>query len=191
MRISRKIVLPVSGVILAVTAAGALWMWQLVDGLDPTNPKVTLRDVEATVSRLYRVPEIDANTLTANLSKPNVVVFDVREEDEFAKSHLPGARRIDPGMSAEAFMAKYGQELQGKEVVFYCAVGVRSGRLLSRVENKLPSAGVTSAKNLRGGIFRWHASQGALVTDTGAPASGVHHFDDNWSQLLQRSLPPK
>jgi rhodanese-related sulfurtransferase len=163
----------------------AVGVWPRVSGLDPTNPKVTLADIEATVAQSYRVPEITQTDLGA-LSH-EAVLFDVREADEFAQSHIAGARRIDPGMSAADFMAQYGAEIKGRPVVFYCAVGVRSGIMLARVQSALPGLGVSKAYNLRGGIFRWHAAGGPLVSQSG-PARDVHHYDSAWKALLDRTL---
>ncbi len=158
-----------------------------LNGLDPTSPRVTLADVEATVARQFPVTETDHAALRVRMSRPNVVVFDVREPAEFSVSHLPGARQVDPGMTAADFSKKFGADVAGKDVVFYCAVGVRSATMLKRTESALKTAGATTATSLRGGIFRWHASQGPLVSDAGT-AHTVHHFDDNWSKLLARSV---
>jgi rhodanese-related sulfurtransferase len=155
--------------------------------LDPANPRVTMADVEAKVERRFGVPEVTDAALVTALATPGTVVFDVREADEYAQSHLPGATRIDPGMTAEAFLAAYGAELKGRTVVFYCAVGVRSGMMLARVQDKLPSTGAAAAYNLRGGIFRWHASGRPLVAGS-SPASTVHPYDQAWAQLLDRTL---
>jgi rhodanese-related sulfurtransferase len=160
----------------AATAAIALGVWSRapLDGLDPRDPRVTLSDVEATVARRFKLPEIDHDALKARLGASTTVLFDVREPDEFAQSHLPGARRIDPAMSAD-------------DVIFYCAVGVRSGTMLERAAPALLANGVTSARHLRGGIFRWHASHGPLTSD-GGDARKVHHFDEHWRKLLDRSV---
>lgn len=156
-------------------------------GLDPTDPAVTLADIEQTVSKRYAVSEIREAELTPALSSPDTVVFDVREPDEYAQSHIPGAVRVDPGTSAEEFLARHGERLDGKRVVFYCAVGVRSGIMAQRTEKTLMDRGVRSVQNLRGGIFRWHANGGPL-TSTGADAASVHPYDSAWGQLLSRTL---
>jgi rhodanese-related sulfurtransferase len=158
-----------------------------VGELDPTDPRVSLADVETKVERRFSVPELTDAALVTALAQPGTMLFDVREASEFEQSHLQGAKRIDPGMSANAFLATYGRELKGKSVVFYCAVGVRSGIMLARVQDKLPTIGTTAAYNLRGGIFRWHASGRPLVARNG-PASTVHPYDQSWGQLLDRTL---
>jgi rhodanese-related sulfurtransferase len=161
-------------------------------GYDPTNPNVTLSNVEQKVARSYSVPEITDAELATKLAAGKsdarqTILFDVREEDEFEQSHLSGARRIDPGMSADAFIKAYGAELKGRTVVFYCAVGVRSGVMLARVRSALDQTGATGAYNLRGGIFRWHTNGHRVVAQSG-PASSVHSYDASWGQLLDRTL---
>jgi rhodanese-related sulfurtransferase len=158
---------------------------------DPTNPNVTLDDVEATVARRLPVPELTDGELVAKLALGNVVVFDVREADEFAKSHLAGAHRIDPDMSAEAFRERFGAELKGRSVVFYCAVGVRSGYMLARVQPVLAASHAVEAHNLRGGIFRWRTAGRPLIAETMSRPSAdapVHPYDARWGLLLDRTL---
>ena len=179
--------------VLAV--AGTVWAWSAVHGLDPTNPRVTLAGIEANVSQKYPVPELTEGQLASRLSGSAGIgagdlLFDVREPGEFAQSQLPGARRIDPEMTASEFQAAFGPELKGRTVVFYCAVSVRSGRMLARVQPVLKSNGAAASYNLRGGIFRWHASGRTLVAENsagGAPCT-VHPFDASWGQLLDRTL---
>jgi len=154
---------------------------------DPTDPSTTLADVEAAVSRKIQVPEISAPVFSETLSHPGTVVFDVREPAEYTESHIPGATRIDPGLSADAFAARFGNDIRGKTVVFYCAVGVRSGYMLERVRTVLTNGGATQAYNLKGGIFRWYASGKPVVSDAG-PASAVHQYDGAWGKLPARTI---
>ena len=175
------------GVLAVVALAGSAWLWLAVGGLDPANPRVGLSDIEVTVSQRYKVPEMSSAVLSGRLNAPDIVVFDVREADEFAHSHIAGAQRIDPGMSAQAFLAKHGRELKGKVAVFYCAVGVRSAIMLDRVQAALPGYGASAAYNLRGGIFRWYAAGRPVWSEAGEAAS-VHPFDGDWKQLLDRTL---
>ena len=174
------------GVYTATGAYRAHAVWP-----DPTNPSVTLDDVEASVARRLPGPELTDAELVARLARGNVVVFDVREADEFTQSHLAGAHRIDPGLSAEAFRDRFGAEIKGRSVVFYCAVGVRSGHMLARVQPVLASSNAAEAFNLRGGIFRWRAEGRPLVAQTSSQPSAdapVHHYDSRWGQLLDRTL---
>jgi len=190
--------------VLIVGVALAPQIAPKLTGLDPTNPKVTLADIEKVVAAKFPVPEMTASDLTAALADPGTIVFDVREPAEQAQSQIPGARLISPNMSGEAFMATHGHEIAGKRVVVYCAVGVRSGIMAQRITQAAKDQAPARVYNLRGGIFRWHASGGRLAApqSTGpisAPSSGpiagpisvpvgVHPYDAAWGQLLERTL---
>lgn len=156
---------------------------------DPSDPATTLADVERAVTRKILVPEMATTDLQSSLQKKKaeLLVFDVREPAEYAQSHIEGAHRIDPSMSAAEFAARFGNMAQGKTVVFYCAVGVRSGQMLQRVQSDLKERGAVEGYNLRGGIFRWHAERAPVVTEAG-PASSVHPFDGSWGKLLDRTI---
>lgn len=153
---------------------------------DPNDASTTLADVEATVSRKIPVPEITAPDLREALSQTSTLTFDVREPGEYAHSRIAGSTRIDPGLSPEAFAARYGHDLRGKTVVFYCAVGFRSGQMLDRMQSVLRQSGARAAYNLRGGIFRWHTSGNPVVTDGGI-ARSIHPYDAAWGKLLART----
>ena len=174
----------------ALVLAGSAWVSGAGRSFDPVNPRVTLADIEASVSQKYPVPEVTGAGLADRLGRADTLLFDVREPDEFAQSHLTGARRIDPEMSAEEFRAAFGPEIKGRTVVFYCAVGARSGRMLARIQPVLTSEGAQAAYNLRGGIFRWHAAGRSLVADgsAGSAPQTVHPYDAAWGTLLNRTL---
>lgn len=93
-------------------------------------------------------PEMDAATLKTRLAEGRALVVDVREPDEFAKEHIPGATllplsRFDPsGIPA------------GRTVVLHCASGRRSAEAAAR----MAAAGRTDAVQLKGGIGGWKAA---------------------------------
>jgi rhodanese-related sulfurtransferase len=151
---------------------------------DPCDPATTLDDVEAAIARQLGVPEITTAALAARLAAPSgrPVLFDVREAEEVAMGRIAGSIRLDPSLGAAAFLAAHGARIAGAEVVVYCSVGWRSGKLLERVAPRLASARPLSVANLRGGLFRWRAE--------GLPVEGmgVHPFDDAWGALLARTL---
>lgn len=167
---------------IAVLAGG-----QLGVGLDPTNPRVTLSDIERTVSKRFPVPEVSAMELAPQVGGDTAVLFDVRTREEFDQSHIAGAIWVDPDMSAEAFAKTHGEQVRGKKAVFYCAVGVRSGIMAQRVSQSLASFGPTGVLNLTGGAFRWHAQQRPLMSSAG-PVRTVHPYDGAWGKLLDRTL---
>ncbi len=150
--------------------------------LDPTDPRVTLADVEREVGRYYGKPQITASDLRRKLPAEPVALFDVRTAEEFAAGHLPGAVRIDPDMTAEEFFAEHADKLAGRAAVFYCAVGVRSSVMMQRLAAARPLP--KSAYNLSGGVFRWSADGGSLVAAAGEGV--VHPYDAAWGELLRR-----
>lgn len=171
--------------LIALAAAG-YWLVPRVTSLDPTNPKITLTDVERWVATLVPVPEIRGTNLAPQLERNDIVLFDVRQRAEFDQSHLPGAIHVDPGMDADGFMAEHGRLLNARAVVFYCSVGLRSGRMLARIADFMPASVPVAAFNLRGGIFRWFI-EGRPLLSTAGPAHAVHPFDAAWGSLLARS----
>lgn len=113
-----------------------------------------------------------------------VLLIDVREEDEFAVSHLEGALRIDPKASASEVAAIIG-DAKGKDVIFYCSVGVRSSQLADRAKDSLQQLGAGDIYNLRGGIFAWHNDERPLISDTG-DTQMVHAYNGVWGKLVTR-----
>jgi rhodanese-related sulfurtransferase len=168
-------------------AAGAVvFGWRGAAGLpDPADPRTTLAEVEAAISRILPVPEITPGGLVRLMaSGAPLVLFDVREPAEYAESHIPGAIRLDPGAEAAAVLAAHGARMAGASVVFYCAVGWRSGMMVAALRRATEEAGATALLNMRGGVFRWHAEGLPLAPQ----AAGVHPFDPNWGRLLERTL---
>lgn len=114
-----------------------------------------------------------------------VVLFDVRQDAEYAVSHLPGAIHVKPGTGRAAFLDLYGNDVKGKRVVFYCSVGVRSSTLASRVAEDLKARGAVAVDDLSGGIFAWHGKELPLE-DAKGPTEFVHPFDSTWGRLVSR-----
>jgi rhodanese-related sulfurtransferase len=114
-----------------------------------------------------------------------VVLFDVREEEEYQVSRLPGALRADPGAWTFRFVGQHGEAVKGKTVVFYCSVGVRSSKLAARVQGRLLEKGARAVYNLEGGVFRWHNDRRPLI-DANGPTPLVHPYDRHWGGLIER-----
>ncbi len=180
----RHLLLAAAGA-LAVTGGAAL-AWPGRRGLpDPADTRTTMHDVEAAVARLLPVPEITAAELARRIAAgERILLLDVREPAEYAQSRIPGALRVPPGAPADMVLAEYGARMAGATVVFYCAVGWRSGLMLQGLRQAAAEAPAASLLNLRGGIFRWHAEGRSLELGTGA--AGVHPFDSAWGRLLAR-----
>lgn len=130
-----------------------------------------------------RVSHVQSELLAAASSE--VLYFDVREIDEYQVSHLSGATQLNPDITLAQFEARFGDEIAGKTLIFYCSVGRRASRLIDRLHPVLSQVEGTRAMNLEGGIFRWHNDERSLVQDR-QPTDKVHPF--NWfnSRLLVR-----
>ena len=108
--------------------------------------------------------------------RPPPVLLDVRTEEEWNVSHLPGARRVDPDAPIEQVAAGLSKETP---IVTYCAVGYRSGAMAT----KLREAGFTHVRNLEGSIFQWANEHRPLVSGD-KPVAVVHPYSSLWGRLL-------
>ncbi len=107
------------------------------------------------------------------------LLIDARGPEEFALSHLPGARRLPgPDASGAAGLARE------TAIVVYCSVGYRSARLA----RSLRRAGFTDVRNLEGSLFRW-ANLGLPLAGAGDARPRVHPFHPCWSLLLEPDPP--
>ena len=112
----------------------------------------------------------------ANKQRQPPVLLDVRTEEEWNVSHLPGARRVDPNAPVEEAISGMPKETP---IVTYCAVGYRSGALAT----KLREAGFTNVRNLEGSIFQWANERRPLVRED-QPVTTVHPYSSLWGRLL-------
>ena len=108
------------------------------------------------------------------------ILLDVREEAEYAVSHLPNAVRVQPGTDRSAFLDTLDHDAP---IVAYCSVGYRSSELV----HKLRERGFTNIRNLEGSIFEW-ANGGRSVERDGRSVAEVHPFDEQWGKLLRQEL---
>jgi len=86
-------------------------------------------------------------------------LLDVREDDEWAAGHVPGARHIPLGELG----ARTAEVPQGQAVFVICRSGTRSGR----AAQALTGAG-WQAINVAGGMQDWAAAGRPMITDSGA-----------------------
>lgn len=104
---------------------------------------------------VFAYDEITEKELKEKMAKGGVVLLDVRENDEVANCKIPESIHIP---LAEV-NARFKELDPQKEIVVYCAAGVRSARASKILDN----AGFKNVKNLKGGIGRWVASGGTVV----------------------------
>jgi rhodanese-related sulfurtransferase len=140
------------------------------------------------VTRLIRrrfpeVPVIACEELAALLGggAPPPLLIDAREAEEFAVSHLAGARHLPTLAAVEAA----GLERR-RPIVVYCSVGYRSARLV----RSLRQAGFRDVRNLEGSLFRW-ANLGLPLESDGAGEPRVHPCQLCWGLLLEPPGPSR
>lgn len=98
--------------------------------------------------------EITPQELKDKMAKGGIVLLDVREADEVASCKIPGSAHIPL-----AYVNRRVKELDPeKEIVVYCAAGVRSAKASKILDN----AGFKKVKNLKGGIRKWKAAGGTV-----------------------------
>ncbi|WP_433299358.1 rhodanese-like domain-containing protein [Actinoplanes sp. CA-030573] len=94
--------------------------------------------------------------------KADAYLLDVREPDEWAAGHAPGAHHL-PMMEIPARMAEVPTDV---EVVVVCRSGGRSGQVVSY----LMGNGWDNVRNLDGGMRSWDAAGRDMVSENGQQA---------------------
>jgi len=98
--------------------------------------------------------EIDSASLNALITAGNVLLVDVRTDEEAARGIIHGARHIPLHL-----LPLRMEELSGETpLVFYCHSGIRSAQASSFMANQ----GWENIFNLRGGVLGWGAAGYAL-----------------------------
>ena len=96
-------------------------------------------------------PEVSAQELATLLQAGTAVVVDVRETDEFAEGHIPGAI----SMPLSTFQASKLPHPAGKKLVLTCLGGKRSAMAL----DKCGVAQAAADTHLAGGFGAWQAAR--------------------------------
>jgi len=109
--------------------------------------------------------------------KSSLLLLDIREDREFAVSHLPGAVHIRPSTKMAFLVKRYRLE---QPIVVYCSLGFRSGQFA----RKLNKAGFQKVYNLEGSIFRW-ANEGYTLMKGKRKVKRVHPYSAFWGRFLE------
>lgn len=104
-----------------------------------------------------RIPSVTADEVTDGAH-----LLDVREDDEWAAGHAPGAQHLP----MTEVPARLDEVPTDRPVVVVCRSGVRSARVVLFLRNH----GLDNVHNLDGGMQDWVAAGHPLVADRGAPA---------------------
>ncbi len=84
------------------------------------------------------------------LAEGDFDLVDVREPDEWAQGHMPGARHVPLGQ----LMREPARHLRHDRVIFVCGHGVRSLTAAHVAANR----GFEKVFSLDGGIVGWHSA---------------------------------
>lgn len=101
-------------------------------------------------------------TVTTTDVGPDAFLLDVREPDEWAAGHAPGAHHL-PMMEVPARIAEIPVD---GDVVVVCRSGGRSAQVVAYLQ----ANGWNNAVNLDGGMQSWAATGRELVSEDGQPA---------------------
>ena len=161
----------------------ALMVLALTGQVHAANP-LSLDEVNKLVADKYptilHVTPKDLNDWLKPNSGKEVVLLDVREEDEFKISHLAGAKRalnID-----SALLALFGKP-KNTIIVTYDSVGMRA----AAIADKLTKRDFDQVYNLDGGIFAW-ANEGLPMYNDTKQVHKVHPGDLWWRRYLHEDL---
>jgi rhodanese-related sulfurtransferase len=106
-----------------------------------------------------RVRELTVDQVKAKLDRgEKFQVVDVREESEWAKDHLPGAKHLSKGIIERD--AEKQLPDTGSEIVLYCGGGFRS----ALAADNLQQMGYTNVWSMDGGIRGWREKGYPLTT---------------------------
>lgn len=126
----------------------------------------TLQEQEAT-------PEVTTAELRAALADPRVAVLDARPAEEYAVSHIPGARSVPgkPGLAAALYTADASEVRRmvpdtSTPVIVYCN-GLFCGRS-KRFAADLVKAGYANVRRYQLGIPTWRALGGVTQVEKAA-----------------------
>jgi rhodanese-related sulfurtransferase len=162
-------------------------------GVEPAHAQAVrsskaLSIVEAKIAQSFAdIAHITPAALAEQLAhnSASIVIVDVRAPAEAAVSRLAGAVQVDPeARSTHAIVAAAAGDLSGKTLVAYCSIGLRSARLLTRINGSLRDRGAVDLLNLSGGLFRWRNERRPLVTPAGTTTTAIHPYSPLWRQFL-------
>jgi molybdopterin/thiamine biosynthesis adenylyltransferase/rhodanese-related sulfurtransferase len=99
-----------------------------------------------------QIPEVDPTEVEAILQSddPSAVVLDVREQQEWDESHIPGAKHVPRGY-LEQRIGRAAPDLD-QHVILYCQSGNRSAIAAKTLIDEL---GYTNVESMNGGITLW------------------------------------
>lgn len=94
--------------------------------------------------------DVDVQTTASLREQPDVMILDVREQDEWDAGHIPGAVFMPMGQVPD----RLSEIPKDKTVIVQC----RSGNRSSQVTDFLVQQGFTNVHNMAGGLNAWQSA---------------------------------
>lgn len=125
-----------------------------------------MTSAEMVAAARARIAEVETADLIADLDNPDLVVVDIRDPRERARTgYIPGSFHAPRGMiefwvdpDSPYFKEVFGQK--GKRFVFHCASGWRSALTVATLQDM-----GFEAAHLREGFSTWEAKGGPVSRD--------------------------
>ncbi|NTW74366.1 MAG: rhodanese-like domain-containing protein [Chlorobiaceae bacterium] len=155
------------------------------------GPAARLSAAETLIDMMHGVPSLPGERLEALMKEApqgKLLLLDVREPEEYLMSHLENALQLSPSTGADQLRERLPEGYRGKTVVAYCSIGERSAVLLERLRDSFRDMGIEDLRNLRGGIFRWHAD-GRNMVDANGATNSIHPYNGLWGMLMSPETP--
>lgn len=170
-----------------------LWLLGYGAWIIPASGANPLRHVEEDLAQRYSgighcEPDVLAGRLRRGAS--GLTTLDVRSAEEFEVSHIAGAVRVDPNITANEFARRFAHLVEGRDVLAYCSVGLRSTAFAHRLRRTFIDTGANTVSNLRGGLFRWRNDGHPIVCRDG-PAETIHPYNEYWARFLKQAATPR
>jgi phage shock protein E len=137
---------------------------------------------EAFVARANeaRGPIREITTVELGNAKPQPIIIDVREKDEFDQGHIEGAKLISRGVLEEQ-VAKVVPDAS-TPIVVYCADGNRGALAAESLQN----IGYQKISSLKGGLRSWLESGG--LVEVGSIQNNFYRGSSSWWPAVKLKL---
>ena len=174
------------------------------DDEDNEDNSVSMRIALFGIRKTFpKVKQLDTGTLEKFIQEnehKNLILLDVREQEEYDVSHLPHAIRVGPDEPVDQIMEKIKGSSENLadhhiKIVCYCCIGYRSSAMAQKLYpefkllKKMQKIHVTSELfNLEGSIFKWANEGKELVDCNNEKTQYCHPYNYVWGKLLESKL---
>ncbi len=120
------------------------------------------------------IKSIEPDIALELISNPDVLILDVREQEEYEVSHIANAFRYDKRL--------LNVIPKDQPILLYCTVGYRSAMKADELLDK----GFKNVVNLDGGIIHWKNVNQKVQTISGQETDHVHVFNNFYGLWLKK-----